>query len=171
MSILFLTAAFTACVQVDDDTDDPNVPEPEEAVVFEVAIVKMAALDIKDAEADALEVYGNITAKLIRGNVTETNTLWDTNGESYLSVGVSDVPMTESVTYTVEAANIASSMLEVRADLSEHDFGEDNAPEDLGNEAIMTPLKDITTSVEYDIVLNKSGGQEMKVTYSITRLP
>lgn len=167
-SFLFLLTItlFASCVQT---TDDDDIEPQDEIIEFQVDFLKVAALEIKEAEGDNLEVYGTITADLIQGNVTESNTLWSAALEAAISVGFSDVPMTESVTFNVPTSKIASSNLEVRADLAESDGTGTNNPEDLGDETISTPLSNIISSSSFDIVLNDSSGQWVRVTYSITR--
>jgi hypothetical protein len=166
LAILSLVFVFSSCVTKEDD------PEPAivEDITFQVDLIKITGLEIKEGESDFLEIYGAITTRLIRGNITESNELWSTSDDAALSVGLSDVPVAASVTYKVAPENLATSNLEVRADLSDYDGGGTNAPEDLGNEAIVTALSSITTSIELQVVLNDSGGQVVQVTYAITRL-
>lgn len=164
--LLLLPLTFLVACSEDEDPPTPV----DEDVVFRIDLIKMAALEIKDAEGDQLEVYGNITTKLIRDNITETNDLWTAAIAEAIAVRRSDTPVSASVSYTVAKSNVASSRLEVIADLMESD-GTDgsNPPEDLGSDKITTALADITTSAEYSIVLTDSGGQHVQVTYSITR--
>ncbi len=163
-----LLLPLTFLVSCSED-EDPPTPVDED-VVFQIDLIKMAALEIKEAEGDNLEVFGNITTKLIRDNITETNDLWTAAIEEAIAVGRSDTPVMASVSYTVATSNIAASRLEVTADLMESDGASGtNAPEDLGSDKITTSLADITTSAEYSIVLTDSSGQHVQVTYSITR--
>ena len=165
LALVAFFSTFTACV-VDKEDEMPV----EEEVTFSVELLKIRALEIKEGEGDNLEIYGKISSKLVRGNLTEDNTLWTQADTDALPVGLSDHPLSAIVTYTVATANIASSNLIVEADLFDFDGGGTNAPEDLGKEAITTPLSSITSSVTYDIVLNDSSGQFVQVTYSITRI-
>ncbi|MEL7249096.1 MAG: hypothetical protein AAFO03_11775 [Bacteroidota bacterium] len=151
------------------EDEDPVTPVDED-ITFEVQLLKMQALEIKEAEGDALEVYGNIDTKLIRDNVVETNSIWRALIGEAISVGLSDVPVVAAVPYTVKKSQIANSRIEVDVDLFDSDGDpEDNAPENLGREQTTTNLSDIATSVTLSIVLADSGGQHVEVTYSITR--
>ncbi len=164
--VLFAITLFASC-----EKEEPEVPQDED-ITFKIDLLKMAALDIKDAEGDALEIYGAVSTKLLRDNITESNELWNKAFGEAVAVGYSDVPMSSSVTFTVATSNLAASNLEVSADLFDQD-GSDasaNPPEDLGKETLTTPLANITSSVTYQLVLNDSAGQEIEVTYSITRL-
>ena len=147
-----------------------NVTPKDEEITFRVDLVKIAALEIKDAEGENLEIYGVIGSKLIRGNITEENTLLSLKDTEPLPVGMSDEPLVSSVTYKVASSNIDDSNLEVSAHLFDFDGGGSNAPEDLGNEKISTPLGSVLSSTNYQITLNKSSGQIVQLTYSITRL-
>ncbi len=151
------------------EDEDPVTPVDED-VTFEVQVLKMQALEIKEAEGDALEIYGNIDTKLIRDNIVETNSIWNALIGEAISVGLSDVPLVAAVSYTVAKSQIANSRIEVDADLFDADGDpESNAPENLGREQISTNLSDITSSITLSIVLADSGGQHVEVTYSITR--
>lgn len=150
-------------------SDDDEVTPQDEDVTFRVDLLKMAALEIKDGEGEYLEIYGLVNSKVVRGNITEENALWSVVKENALNVGTSDTPLTESVTYTIAKSDIANSTLQVAADLWDYDGSAGNNPEDLGEGMISTPLSSVTTSVTYDIVLDDSSGQVIKVTYSITR--
>lgn len=170
-SFLFLGTVFLfASCTVTSDDDDDTTPQIEE-VMFRVDLVKITALEIKEGEGDALEIYGLINTKLIRDNISEENALWSVVKTEAIPVGLSDTPLSSSVTYTVATKDLASSNLEVRADLFDYDGSGNNAPEDLGDEAITTPLNAISSSAEYQITLNDSGGQVVQLTYAITRLP
>lgn len=167
-SFLLLSTIFMA-VSCTVTSDDDDVTPVDEEVTFRVDLLKMAAVEIKDAEGEYLEIYGLVNSKVVRGNVTEENALWSVVKESALNVGTSDTPLMESVTYTVAKSDIANSTLEITADLWDYDGNAGNDPEDLGEETISTPLSSVTSSVTYDIVLDDSSGQVIKVTYSITR--
>lgn len=162
-----LFSTFTSCV-VDNDDEMP-VPADED-ITFQVDLLKMTGIEIKEGEGEHLEIYGTISTKKVNGNVTEDNTLWSEDDTEVIYVGLSDYPLIASNTYTVSASELSSSNLVVIADLFDFDGGGNNAPEDLGKEEISTPLSSVTSSVTYQIVLNDSGGQHIRVTYSITRL-
>ena len=165
--LLLSVLVLSACVKVEDDEE----PTPQdEDVMFQVDLVKMTALEIKEGEGDQLEIYGTVTADLVRGNLTESNTLWSLPKASPLPVGLSDVPIIASQTFTVASSNIAASNIEVRADLFDSDGEGTNDPEDLGNEMISTPLSSVNSSSTFQITLNSSNGQWVQLTYSITRL-
>lgn len=166
-SVVFLFAAlvFVSCKK---DEDEPTPPAVEEDVSFKVQLVKMVALDIKDAEGDALEVYGTVNSKLIRDNISEENGIWSAIDTEYISVNYSDYPMTSSVTYTVSPGNISASSIEVIATLNEYDDG--NPDEFLGTRTITTTLSSVSATSTFQMVLDDDEGQDVQVTYSITRL-
>ncbi len=157
---------FSSCTVT---KDDDAVPEDEE-ITFKVDLIKLTALEIKDAEGEKLEVYGQINTTLITDEATEDNSLWSTVETAAVGVGLSDLPMSSSVTYKVPSSELSNSEIKVEADLFDYDGGGDNSSEDLGKESLSTPLAGISSSVTYQIVLNDSSGQTMQVTYSITRL-
>lgn len=168
-SVLFLFAALVL-VSCEKDDDDMEPTPVNQDVTFKVDLIKMTALDIKEGEVDALEVYGSIDAKLVRGNVTEENELWSANDDEYLSVELSDYPLTSSVSFTVDPEKISESKIELTAALMEHDFSDDNPDENLGTETISTTLSAVSSTSTFQIVLDDSGGQHVQVTFSITRL-
>ncbi len=166
LTLFALISMFASC---NSDDDTPPTPIDEE-VAFRVDLLKIAALEIKEAEDEMLEIYGTISSKLRRDNITEDNTLWSVAETEAIGVGVSDTRLVSSVTYTIASSKIAAGTIEVAAHLFDYDGGGDNPSEDLGNEKHSTPLSNITTSVTYQIVLNDSSGQTVQLTYSITRL-
>lgn len=152
-------------------TDLPD-PEPEDReLTFEVSLVKMAALDIKSAEGDFLEIYGTVTARMIRDNITETNIVWSLTEPETINqaVGYSDVPINETTTFTLLESELDDTYMEVTASLSDYDTPT-NPAEFLGEERINTPLGSITNSISLQLVLDDSDGQHLAVTFSITRL-
>jgi hypothetical protein len=169
-SLVFLCAAlvFVSCKK--DEDDDPTPPAESQDILFKVDLIKMTALAVSDAESDALEVYGVVNVKLIRDNVTEENELWSADADEYISVGLSDYPMSSSVTFTVAPENISESNIEVISSLNEYDFAPDNPDEDLGTETISTPLSAVSSTSTFQMVLNDYSQQQVQVTYSITRL-
>jgi hypothetical protein len=164
---LFIGLTIIACDSDDDDDSDDTPPAPQE-VSFQVDLIKMVALEIKDAEGDALEIYGSVNSKLKRDNVTEENMVWSENSANYIAVGQSDYPLPSTVVYDVLETNVESTDLEVIVNLTELDFSNDDDP--LGSDLISTPLSSITNSSTFQITLNQSSGQHIQVTYSITRL-
>ena len=174
-SLAFIKYAFVFSLTIVmlsscSEDEDPVTPIDED-VTFEVQLLKMQALEIKEVEGDALEIYGNIDTKLIRDHIVETNSIWRALIGEAISVGRSDVPVVAAQTYTLKKSQIAASRIEVDADLFDSDGDpDDNAPENLGREQISTNLSDITSSVTLSIVLADSSGQHVEVTYSITRL-
>lgn len=164
--VLFFTAMVLISCKKDDD--DPVPPVVNEDVSFKVELIKMVALDIKDAEGGALEVYGSVNSELVRDNITEENEVWSVVDIDYISVGLSDYPMTSEVIYEVSPGNISESVMEVTASLDEYD--ESNADEFLGTQTITTQLNDVSSTSTYQMVLDDSEGQEVQVTYAITRL-
>jgi hypothetical protein len=166
-TFLFITlfSTFTSCVVKEDD----EIPIDED-ITFQVDLLKITGIEIKEAEGETLEIYGTISSKRVNGNVTEENILWSKNDTEAIAVGLSDYPLMASNTYTVTASELTNSNLVVVADLFDYDGGGNNAPEDLGKEELSIPLSNVTSSVTYQIVLNDSGGQHIRVTYSITRL-
>lgn len=168
-SVLFLFASIflLSCKKEDDD---PTPPAQSQNISFEVRLVKMVSLDIKESEDDHLEVYGTINADLIRGNVTEANELWSAGSAEYISVGLSDFPMNNAVTFTVSPENLSDSMIEMTSSLMEHDFSASNPDENLGTETISAPLSAVSSTSTFQVIHDASSGQEVQVTFSITRL-
>lgn len=156
---------LNACIVQEDDGMTPQ----DETVTFQVDVIKMAAMELPDTEGEFLEIYGNITGDMIRGNITESNVLWETGNDAVQQVNLSDAAVTGSATYTLKVSELATSEMQVTADLTEWD-GTNNAPDNLGKETVTTPLSNITTSATYEIVLNDSPQQRVRVTYMITRL-
>jgi len=165
---LFLTLALVSCNDDDDDDDMNNAPPAPQEVSFQVELIKMVALEIKDSEIDALEIYGSVNSKLKRDNITEENMIWSENSANYISVGQSDYPLASVVIFDVLETNVDSTDLEVIVNLTELDFSNDDDP--LGSDLISTPLSSISNSSTFQITLNQSSGQHIQVTYSITRL-
>lgn len=163
-ALLLTITVFVSC-----STEEDPRPQDEE-VMFQVDLLKIAAINIKEAEGDALEIYGDIGSQLVKGNVTETNPLWSEVKEGAISVGYNDVPLVSSVTYTLLSSEVDQSEMIINAYLWDSDGTGTNAPEVVGNESISTPLANIRTSAEYQIVLNDDVGQSIRLTYSITRL-
>jgi hypothetical protein len=165
VAAILLTMASCTITELPD-------PEPEDReLTFEVSLVKMAALDIKSAEGDFLEVYGTVSARMIRDNVTETNTVWSLTDPATINqpVGYSDVPINETTTFTLLESELDSTYMEVTANLSDYD-SPTNPAEFLGEEGISTPLGSITQTISLQLVLDDSDGQHLAVTFSITRL-
>lgn len=168
--VVFLFAALVVVSCKKDDDDNPAPPVESQDVSFKVELIKMTALEISDAEGDALEVYGSVGANLVRDNITEENELWSAIDEEYISVELSDYPMSSSVTFTVAPEHISGSSIEVISSLNEHDFSEDNPDEDLGTETVTTPLSAVSSTSTFQMVLDDYSQQQVQVTYSITRL-
>ncbi len=166
-AVILTLAGLASCTI----TELPD-PEPEDQeITFEVTLVKMAALEIKSAEGEHLEIYGTVTARMIRDNVTETNTVWsETDPTSFIQyVGYTDVPINTKTTFTLLESELDSTSMEVTANLSDYDSAT-NPAEFLGEERISTPLSSIANTITLQLVLDDSGGQHIGVTYSITRL-
>ena len=168
-SVVFLLASLFL-ISCSKEDDDPTPPAESQEISFEVRLVKMVSLDIKESEGPHLEVYGTINANLVRGNVTEENVLWSTGASEYISVGLSDFPMSAAVTFTVSPENISNSMMEMTSALMEHDFSESNPDDNLSPETISAPLSAVSSTSTFQVVHDDSSGQHVQVTYSITRL-
>ena len=168
-ALILSLAGLASCTIT--ELPDPE-PEPEEKeLTFEVTLVKMAALDIKSGEGEHLEIYGSVTAKMIRDNVTETNTVWSIADPTsdLLYVGYSDVPVNSTTTFTVLESELDDTYMEVIASLSDYDSAT-NPAEYLGEERINTPLSSVANTITLQLVLDDSYGQHIGVTYAITRL-
>jgi hypothetical protein len=164
---MILSTMILATIGCSKEEETPEVQN--ESISFRVQLEKIVATEIKEAEGDALEVYGSIDGKLQRGNVTEVNNLWIASPTEAIDVTMSDFPLTSSVVYEVMADAVSSSSLEVTVDLYDYDFGA-NDDEDLGRESINVPLNTISDTSTFQIILDDSTGQFVQVTYSIRKL-
>lgn len=162
--ILLVTTTLISC---NKDEDEPDEPTPQN-VTYRIDLEKIVALNISDAEGDNLEVYGTINSKLKRGNITEENMILSLTDETFILVGTSDSPLSQSVSYSVAPANIESSNLEVTASLTDRD-PDGNANEFMGTRTISVALDDIDGTVEYQMVLDDISNHVVRLTYSITR--
>jgi len=162
--ILLTLVSFTSC---NDDDEEEDAPTPKD-VRYTVALEKIVALNISDAEGEYLEVYGTINSKLKRANITEENMIVSLPEAELIAVGTSDTPLTASVVYDVAPANIQASTLEVIASLTDRD-PPGNPHEFLGTETISVALRDISGKVTYQLVLDDIANHSVQLTYSITR--
>ena len=88
---------------------------------------------------------------------------------NWINVGTSDVPLTESFTYVVPAANVEASELQIIGSLTDRD-PDGNDHEFLGTRSLSIPLPNITEFEEYVLVFDDDSPNTVRLTYSITRL-
>ena len=162
--ILLATATLLSCSK--DDEDEPDDPTPQN-VSYKITLQKIVAANITEND-ESIEVYGTVNSKLKRDNITEENMILSLAESEYIGVGTSDVPLSESFTYEVPAANVEASELEIIASFTDKDpDGNDN--EFLGSRSLSIPLPDITGTVEYQMSFDDDAPNVVTLTYTITR--
>lgn len=162
--ILLAGATLLSCSK--DEEDEPDDPAPQD-VSFKIALQKIVASNITEND-QSIEVYGTVNSKLKRDNITEENMILSLAESEFIGVGTSDIPLSESFTYQVPAANVETSELEIIASFTDRDpDGNDN--EFLGTRSLSIPLPDITGTVEYQMAFDDDAPNVVTLTYTITR--
>lgn len=160
--IITLSFCVFSCSKDNDDDQD------SETISFRVNMTKINALDIKDAEENALEIYGIVLSSLNVGTTTDERTIWEISEDDYLSVDFNDQQLSGSVTFTIAEQNVSDSTITIEANLTELDFS--NPDDNIGVETSMISLNSITDSEEFQISFTQSGGQHVSLSYRITKL-
>lgn len=167
ISLMFACTALLVfnCSTSDDGDDGDDQPQN---ISFKVDITKIRATDIKDSEDTALEVYGIVMSRLNVGTTTDERALWSVDADNYLSVNYNDMQLSGSVTFTISEDNLSNSTITVDANLMELDFG--NPHDNIGQEEATVSLNSITSAEEFQLSFTESSGQNLSLSYRITRL-
>ncbi|KAA3640574.1 MAG: hypothetical protein DWQ02_01855 [Bacteroidetes bacterium] len=162
---LLMIVTFFRCTVSGDGFEDM---EPAEDISFQIDIKKIRATDIKESESSALEVYGVVSSRLNIGTITDERELWSVDADNYLSVDFNDMQLSGSVTFTISKDDLSGSTITTVADLMELDFS--NPDDDLGLESSTISLSEVESTEEFQLTFVQSGGQNVSLSYSITRL-
>jgi hypothetical protein len=159
-----------AMVVVNCSKDDGSDETPEDQIItFRVDLIKITGIETQGDGNDALEVYGDITAKLNFGTAFTEEILWSKSQENFVSIEVADFPIMTSKTFEVLESQLSNMSLDVNANLMERD-GSNNPDDPLGNETLTTLLSGISSTGTYDVLMDESTAHVVQVSYSITRL-
>lgn len=164
--LLLIILPSSGCVVEDDDPIDGM--DPIEEISFQVEVKKIRSTEIKEAEGDALEIYGLVTASLEVGTTTDERALLSIDEDNYISVELNDRQLDGSVTFTINEEDVAESVLTTEADLSELDFNNPHDP--LGVVSSTVNLNEIFDTEEFQLTYPVAGGQGVSLSYSVTRL-
>lgn len=163
----FLAITFTSCDKDDDDGGDSTTPQAAQSYSYEVELLDIRATDASSAEGEVLEVYGNISATLLIGNLSDEEVLWNRSQQANLPVGESDVELGIITVFTIDADDLEASEIRLHARLTDHDSTSGNDDEFIGDEQVMLNLSDVEDLEIYEINLNDTPGHHVRVRFTV----